>query len=57
MRRAFALLGGFAVSAVGFVVVIGSDLDLVGVLLITIGVAVALLLPTRRSPGESRSPR
>lgn len=57
MRRAFALLGGFAVSAVGFVVVIGSDLDLVGVLLISIGVALALLLPRRRPARESRSPR
>lgn len=44
MRTAFALLGGFAVSALGLLIVIGSTQDLLGVILIAIGVGVAALL-------------
>jgi hypothetical protein len=43
VRSALWLLGGMAVSAAGIVVTIGSDQDLVGVLLIGAGVLVALL--------------
>lgn len=43
MRSALSLLGGMAVSAAGIGVVVGTDHDLVGVLLIGAGVAVALL--------------
>ena len=43
MRSALALLGGMAISAAGIGVVIGSDQDLPGVLLIGAGVVVALL--------------
>lgn len=43
MRSALSLLGGMAVSAAGVLVVIGSEQDLPGVLLIGAGVAVAAL--------------
>lgn len=43
MRSALSLLGGMAISAAGVGVVVGSDQDLVGVLLIGAGVVVALL--------------
>ncbi|HEX6128111.1 MAG TPA: hypothetical protein VF071_03720 [Candidatus Limnocylindria bacterium] len=43
MRSALSLLGGIAISAAGVGVVVGADQDLVGVLLISAGVVVALL--------------
>ncbi len=53
MRPVLSLLVGFAISVVGLIVVLGSALDMVGVLLIAAGVVVALL-GVRTSP-ESRS--
>ena len=43
MRSVLALLGGIAISAAGLAVVLGSDLDLPGVVMITAGALVAAL--------------
>ncbi len=42
MRPGFALVGGLLISVVGLLTVLMSPADLVGVLLITAGVAVAV---------------
>ena len=54
MRDAIALLGGLATSLIGLLVVLGSDLDLVGVALIAVGMAVAI---AGRSTGSVRDGR
>jgi hypothetical protein len=41
VRPVLALLGGIAISAAGLAVVLGSDLDLPGVVMITAGALVA----------------
>lgn len=43
MRSVLSLLVGLAISIVGLIVVVGSDFDIGGVLLIAAGVIVALL--------------
>ncbi|MGH2455157.1 MAG: hypothetical protein ACRDHD_02725 [Candidatus Limnocylindria bacterium] len=43
MRSVLALLGGIATSVIGLVVVLGSELDLAGALLIASGAAIAVL--------------
>ncbi len=50
MRPVLSLLVGLAISIVGLVVVLASELDIPGVLLIAAGVVVALLgIRTKRS--------
>lgn len=49
MRDLLALLLGLAISLIGLLVVLGSELDLPGVALIAAGVAVAAL-PRLRDP-------
>ena len=49
MRDVLALLLGLAISLIGLLVVLGSDLDLPGVALIFAGVAAAVL-PRLRDP-------
>lgn len=44
MRDGIGLLLGLAISLIGLVVVLGSELDLVGVALIPAGMAVALFI-------------
>lgn len=43
MRSALALLGGMGISAAGIGVVVGSEQEMAGVLLIAAGVVAALL--------------
>jgi len=43
MRPILSLLGGIAISAAGFLIVLGSAQDLAGILLIGAGVVVSML--------------
>ena len=54
MRDVIALLAAVAVSVIGLLVVLGTDMDLVGVALIAAGMAVALI---GRSAGTMRDGR
>ena len=54
MRDVLALLLGLAISSIGLLVVLATDLDLPGVLLILGGVAVAVLSRTRGAAGRTR---
>jgi hypothetical protein len=54
MRDVLALLLGLAISLIGLLVVLATDLDLPGVLLIVSGVAVAFLSRLRGTAGRLR---
>lgn len=54
MRDVLALLLGLAISLIGLLVVLASDLDLPGALLIVGGVAVAFLTRNRGTAGRLR---
>jgi hypothetical protein len=54
VRSIFSLLGGIAISLAGLLVVVGSDADVAGVLLIGAGVVVAIVGPMT-SPERRRS--
>lgn len=54
VRSVLSLLAGIAISVAGVLVVVRSPYDIAGVLLITAGVVVAVLVPMT-SPQRSRS--
>ncbi len=54
MRDVLALLLGLAISLIGLLVVLATDLDLPGVLLIVGGVGVAYVAHTRGTAGRLR---
>jgi hypothetical protein len=54
MRDLLALLLGLAISLIGLLVVLTTDLDLPGVLVIVGGVGVAFVVHTRGTAGRPR---
>jgi hypothetical protein len=54
MRDVLALLLGLAISLIGLLVVLATDLDLPGVVMILGGVAVAFVSHARGSAGRAR---
>ncbi|MEO8246785.1 MAG: hypothetical protein ABI622_06640 [Chloroflexota bacterium] len=54
MRDLLALLLGLAISLIGLLVVLATDLDLAGVLLIMGGVGIAFVVHARGSAGRVR---